>query len=222
MPEFQGIKITQAEYSSRLKYSKALDKAVRTASKGSNWRCKDGLLFCEAAGWTFSVSHPVTIFYHATGAELRAKPMGVDSIFWRINDLAQNETEPLSFRWFGAWTCPVPEIDAQTIDEAGNVETVAGRIMEWSNVALAACKSFITQTKLIEVMQQRPEYLEHGTYLPTIVCCLALMGEEAEAMELCRIAAARKWSGGFQVSKSSFTDLAIAWLEGRSAPARRH
>jgi hypothetical protein len=221
MPEFQGIKITQAEYSSRLRYRKALVKAVRIASKGSSWRCKDGVLFCEAAGWTFSVSPSVAIYSHATSAELRAKPMGVDPIFWQINDLVQNETEPLSFRWFGVWTCPVPEIDAQTIDEAGDVEAVARRIIEWSNVACASCRSLITQAKLIEVMQ-RPEYLENGTYLPTIVCCLVLMGEEAEALELCRTATARKWTGGFQVSKNPFTDLAVAWLERRSAGARLH
>ena len=74
MPEFMGVKITRAQESARHAYRRALEKAVRAASKGSGWRTIEGCLFRDRAGWFVSVCPSVFIYEESTRATVSAKP----------------------------------------------------------------------------------------------------------------------------------------------------
>lgn len=132
-----GVKITRAQESARHAYRRALEKAVRAASKGSGWRSIEGCLFREEAGWFLSVCPSVYIYEQSTKAVVSAKPMTIDRIFWDIVGLPENNDAPLSFRLNGAWACRPPNIDEVLIEEHENVEVVAGRLLEVANEQLA-------------------------------------------------------------------------------------
>jgi hypothetical protein len=98
MPQLMGVRITRAQESARHAYRRALEKAIRAASKGTGWRSAQGCLFREQSGWFVSVHPAVYIFERVTKAMVVAKPMAIDQIFWELVGFPENSTQPLSFR----------------------------------------------------------------------------------------------------------------------------
>lgn len=219
MPEFMGIKITRAQESARHAYRRALEKAVRAASKGSGWRTIEGCLFREQAGWFVSACPSVFIYEESTKATVSAKPMNIDPIFWDIVGLPENVETPLSFRLNGAWTCQPPHFDEVTIEENKDVKVVAARLLNTANDRLAVVERWSVEDFL---QLCRSNGATEDSYLPCVVASLIALGRESEALDACESAKARGDSGGFLSPKGSFSDMALRWITGSLAKATRH
>ena len=220
MPEFMGIKITRVQESARYAYRRALEKAVRAASKGSGWRSVEGCLFREQAGWFVSVCPSVYIYEKSTKASVSAKPMTIDAIFWDIVGLPENNDAPLSFRFNGAWTCRPPHIDEVSIEEHEDVEVVAGRLLEVANEHLANVVGRWSVEEFLHLC--RTSGATDDSYLPCVVSTLVVLGREQEALDICRSAKERGMNGGFHAPAGSFTDMATDWISTSMANATRH
>ena len=219
MPEFMGIKITRAQESARHAYRRALEKAVRAASKGSGWRTIEGCLFRKQAGWFVSVCPSVFIYEESTKARVSAKPMAIDPIFWHIVGLSENVDAPLSFRLNGAWTCQPPPFDEVWIEEDTDASVVAARLLDTADERLAAVERWSVEDFL---QLCRTSGATEETYLPCVVTALLALRRESEALEACKSASAKGVSGGFLSPDGSFSEMATRWIIASLAEATRH
>jgi len=219
MPEFMGIKITRAQESARHAYRRALEKAVRATSKGSEWRTIEGCLFREQAGWFVSICPSVFIHEETTKAIVSAKPMSIDPIFWNIVGLPENAEAPLSFRLNGAWTCRPPHFDELPIEENGDASAVAARLLERANEGLATVERWSVEDFL---RLCRTSGATEDSYLPCVVTALVALGRHDEALDACAIAKARGDSGGFLSPDGSFSEMARRWIKASWAMTTRH
>jgi hypothetical protein len=214
MPEFMGHKISQSEYRARHAYRRALDKALRPASRNTGWRCARGSLFQEKSEWFISAFAGVTIFWRETRAHLWVKPMGVDPIFWDIVGAPENHAAPLSFRALGAWTCRSPAFAESTIDEGEwGAVGVAERVVSWaSSVAetLGGAYSIDDYLKFLAADPRASTY-----YLPVLVSTLLLAGRSDEAEALCADAQQRGEIGGMNFPEGGFPTMALNYLKSR-------
>ena len=220
MPDFMGVKITRAEESARHAYRRALEKAVRTASKGSGWRSIEGCLFREQDGWFVSVCPSVYIFEKSTKAAVEAKPMSIDPIFWDIVGLPENNDAPLSFRLNGAWTCRPPRFDEVSIEEHEDVGVMAARLLDAANERLEHVFGQLSVEDFLQFC--RTSGATEDSYLPCVVSTLIALGREHEALDAAKSAKVRGDSGGFLAPEGSFTDLAADWISASMAKATRH
>jgi hypothetical protein len=220
MPEFMGVKITRTEESARHAYRRALWKAVRSASKGSEWRSIEGCLFREQDGWFVSVCPSVYIYEKSTKASVSVKPMSIDPIFWEIVGLSENNDAPLSFRLNGAWACRPPAFDEVSIEEHELVEVAAARFLEAANERLAHVIGHLSAEDFLQIC--RTSGAQEDSYLPCIVSTLIALGREHEALDACKLAKARGGSGGFLAPEGTFTDMATRWISASMAKATRH
>lgn len=218
MPEFMGLKITRAQESARHAYRRALEKAVRAASKGSGWRTIEGCLFREQAGWFVSVCPSVFIYEEATKAIVSAKPMAIDPVFWDIVGLPENADAPLSFRLNGAWACHPPHFGEVPIEENAEANVVAARLIDTANERLAAVERWSVEDFL---QLCRTRGATEDSYLPCVVTSLVTLGRDSEALDACKSAKARGNSGGFLSPDGSFSEMAIRWITASMARTTR-
>jgi hypothetical protein len=220
LPEYKGKKITRAQESARHSYRRALEKAVRLVSKGSGWKSIEGCLFREQSGWFVSVAPAVFIHENVTKANIQAKPMSIDPIFWDIVGLPENRDLSLSFRLSGAWTCRGPYVGEVVIDESEDASVVAERILSIANKQLEKITRKWSKADFLHHCQKSSDESDH--YLPCIVTALIALGRPNEALNACILARQRGNGGGFLAPEGSFTDMAITWIETSIANATRH
>jgi hypothetical protein len=219
MPEPQGDKLTRAQESARYAYRRALEKAVRSVSKGTGWRSTQGCLFRDQSGWFLAVCPAVFIDRHRTTVLVTAKPMGIDPIFWDIVGLPENGELPLSFRLNGAWTCGPPAFAEVEVDECGDVDETANRILKTADQQIDGIRSWG-----IEGFLQSCE--ENGadaySYVAPRICALIAIGHLPEAVQICESAQKAGSTGGFTAPEGSFTEMAIRWLNRSLNSSTRH
>lgn len=219
MPEFGGIKITRAQESARHAYRRSLEKAVRTASKGTKWRSAQGCLFQDHAGWFVAVHPLVHIYEPITKARVSVKPMIIDPIFWDLVGLPENNATPLSFRYFGAWTSSPPELVEVEVREEKPVDRVAARLLSVADEQLDVLNNWSLDDFL---RLCRVRAADSESYLASIVTTLIAMGREPEALAACEDARTAGVSGGFVAPEGSFVDMASRWLQQSIAGSTRH
>lgn len=220
MPEFRGIKIKRAQESARHAYRRALEKAVRAASKGTKWRSSQGCLFQDYMGWFVAVQPSVYIFEPITNARVSVKPMSIDPIFWDVVGVPENKSRPLSFRCFGAWTCPAPELADRDVPENDAVDLVADRLFRIADEQLKTLDGWALSDFLQTCRKQRTE--SPDGYLPCVVTTLIAMGREEEALEACINAKQAGAFDGFLAPEGSFVEMASRWLRQSVAAKTRH
>jgi hypothetical protein len=220
LPEFKGIKITRAQESARHSYRRTLEKEVRLVSKGSGWKSIEGCLFREQSGWFVSVCPAVFVYENVTKANIQAKPMSIDPIFWDIVGLPENRDMPLSFRLNGTWTCRGPYVGEAVIDECENASVVAERILSTANEQLEKITRKWSTADFLHHCQESSDESDH--YLPCVVTALIALGRTDEALAACKLARQRGNNGGFLAPEGNFTEMAISWIENSIAAATRH
>lgn len=213
MPEFMGKKITRAQETARHAYRKALAKAVRAAAKGTDWRSIEGCLFREKSGWFVSVSPSVYIFEEITKAQVSAKPMTIDPIFWEINGLRENENTPLSFRLNGAWVCRAPDFAEIEVPENSDASIVAACLLATADKQLDTIIASWSPEAFLSFCQT--ENAERGHYLPSVVTMLIAIGRDDEALAACEDAILNHQTGGFLAPDGTFPEMAAEWLRTR-------
>jgi len=101
------------------KYRDEMQKNLRTASKGSGWKQSKGIVFRQSDDW-FVAGHWRNVSSRLADGlkvEILAKPMAIDPMLWETMGLESNNSKPLSFRYWGAFTCGTPVILSETITE---------------------------------------------------------------------------------------------------------
>ena len=173
-----------------------------------------GTLFREHDGWFVTVWPAVHGLELKTEISIRAKPMGVDPIFWDIVELEENNALPLSFRMSGAWTIRVPPfLDAWLTEEGSDAAELADNVLRVADAQFTQWKRAHTVDGLIEQIQRIHERDDRIPYLEAEVCTLALVGKRDAARARCESARQQDLSGGFNVGDRSFVDLALAWFD---------
>lgn len=201
------------EQKGRRLLEKALAKALRSRAKGTGWKVCQGCLFLEDDGWFVEARPAVYINAYRSTVSLYAKPMAADPLFWEIVDLVENNSLPLSFRAFGAWTLRMPQIVELDLDETGKDESgLADAVIGAASVELKRWKSRRSIAGLLEKLQELHDRDERRPYLAGEVCLLLLLGEREAATDICVSAREQGLSGSFQVGDQTFVDLALQWL----------
>ena len=193
---------------------------MRAASKGTGWRSSQGSVFREYRGW-FVYVHPVVyINQNTTKASVWVKPMAIDPIFWDLVVLPENNAQPLSFRWNGAWTCQPPEFAEIDLPEEHGVEAVARRLLMVANEQLKAVADGWSVEAFLEMCRERSR--GRDAYLACVVTALISLGRENDALAACEAAEAAGWIGGFMSPEGTFVEMAARWLQQRSGSSTRH
>jgi hypothetical protein len=200
----------------RYAFQKALPKSIKQISKGSGWKCSQGVLFREQNGWFVSASAVSWIAQAKTEVEFHAKPMQLDPLFWKIVRTETNVSLPLSFRYFGAWTCRTPPLfEDQFVDEE-SPNDLAYLVLQWAD---AKTRDFANlqwaAANFSRFIAEHPIQVERNGYVATLVTAKILIGERDVAQQICEKAIAHGDNGGFLIGggeRGTFPELATDWL----------
>jgi len=193
----------------RRAYADELSKALKGAAKASGWKAVQGLLFKEAGPWFVTCWLEASLLSAQTQIRLSAKPMAIDPIFWNIFDLRENHDESLSFRAFGAWTCPSLDIADVSVPEQPSVMDTASDALRIAAEQLEAAPPGSLswfEDECRKALDDQPAILS------SLITTLIADNREAQALELCRQAEARGETGGFVNRQVSFVQAAARWL----------
>ncbi|MBV6658105.1 MAG: hypothetical protein KI785_10105 [Devosiaceae bacterium] len=118
-------------------WERDLNAALRDAVKGAAWRQKRGVVFQQIDRWFVAGRWVV----EGRGADrqliahLMAKPMAIDPLLWDVMGLGENNDQPLSFRYWGAFVCGLPTLASAKIAN-GAAPATARAIVDALDAAL--------------------------------------------------------------------------------------
>jgi hypothetical protein len=188
-----------------------LARACREAVKGSKWRSSQGVLFDQRNGWFLAVHEMTNILHEETKARLVVKPMSVDPIFWDLVGEPQLRSQPLSFRYFGAVTCPGLILGEPEISEEGGVAAIALRMVELGENALSEVAAEWTTDEFLGCIAAS---INPARLFATTIATLIASDRLDEALRLTDKASTRA-IGGFLSKRGSFPETASAWIRQR-------
>ncbi|SDR19583.1 hypothetical protein [Pseudovibrio sp. Tun.PSC04-5.I4] len=84
-------------------YRKEMQRQLRLVVKSTDWRQSKGVVFRQSDDW-FIAGHWRNVSANASDGlriEILAKPMAIDPMLWEVMGLEENNTKPLSFRYWG-------------------------------------------------------------------------------------------------------------------------
>jgi hypothetical protein len=203
--------LPRAEQRTRKALARAVASDLKLLARGSGWRMAQGWMFREQADWFIQVQVGVPLNRARTTLALTQKPMGLDPMFWDIVGLPENGKQPLSFRVFGAWTCPVPaSVEAELLEGDGQAEGIARAVLDWADAQLVETVSSRELNAFIEYLRGHPR---RGHYLASYITALVLAHRRDEALAESTVAMDRGESAGFSVGTTvTFPELARRWL----------
>jgi hypothetical protein len=216
------LEVGRDEAKRRRVLNKEFLQAVKERAKGTAWRVSKGVVFRDFDGWFIAAAAAVFLGERRTQIELMCKPMKLDPVFWEIVGTETNAGMPLSFRYWGAWTCSTPALLEHELDErSANPATMASEAFDWLDDQLGQFKSW-TAAGFLHFLMNHPR---SNAYVATVVTTMILLGDLDAAEILCKDAIERADPGGFLVGRESgpsrsFPELALAWLDRKRGPAR--
>jgi hypothetical protein len=201
--------VSKREFTSaRHAQRRALCKACREVCKGTPWRSASGVLFAQRNGWFLALHEMTNIVREETRARFVVKPMAIDPIFWDLVGEPQLRSESLSFRYFGALTCPGLIIGEPDIGEEGGPPSIAGRMLERAEAKLDEVALWTTD----EFLRGIEGSVNPGRLFATTIATLISAGRADDALARCEEAIARQQVGGFLGRRGSFPETAAAWI----------
>jgi len=84
---------------------KLFSHSLRSATKGTPWLAKQGVISGSSDGWVFSAD-----LQHERLFRFFAKPVAWDYMLWDILQIPENKKKPITFHYWGAFTCKTPAI----------------------------------------------------------------------------------------------------------------
>ncbi len=202
--------------SERRSFEKELLEALSPKLRSSRWKKKQNAIFCEVDDYYFDVLVSVFLNDLKTTVRMSAKPMSLDKLYWQITDLGTNNSEPLSFRTWGAFTCSgLPVAEESIVDEGLSPDALAGKIVEWADVQLERSLPELVAEKFSSAVARHPNQVERGAYAITYVTSLIDEGNLDAARET---AAAYADGTARSVSRQThagrdFHEIAIDWID---------
>ncbi len=159
--------------SERRSFEKQLLKSLSPKLKGSRWERKQNAIYCEVSGYYFDVLVSVSLNDFKTTVRMSAKPMSLDRLYWQITELDSNNSQLLSFRTWGAFTCSgLPVAERHTCDEGLSPDMLAGEIVEWADAQLEGSRSELAADTFSTAVARHPNQVERGAYAFTYVTSL--------------------------------------------------
>lgn len=202
--------------SERRSLEKELLKALAPKLKGSRWKKKQNAIYCEVDGYFFDVFVSVYLNDSKTIVRMSAKPMSLDNLYWNIADLDDNNSEPLSFRSWGAFTCSgLPIVEKPIADEGVCADVLANQVVEWADSELDAALPKLEAEKFSNAVARHPNQVERGAYAITFVTSLIVEGD----LDAARQAAVAYADGSAQSTGKhthagrDFHDIAVEWID---------
>ena len=203
-------------YSQRTAFEKELLTELGTLLKKSKWKKSCCALFNRSGSYYQDLFISVHRNASLTTAALRFKPMSLDTILWDILDIPENRDKPLSFRTWGAFTCPgLPIYDAQLERPGNSPREVADEL-----VSLCIDKEALFQERLAaapfsQLVAEHPNHIERGAYAVTLVASLINDGNLSLAYSTASAFASGQQSScaNFTSMGKSFHQLALEWLD---------
>jgi len=190
-------------------------------AKGTGWRVSQRVLFREWDGLFVASSAVVLIGEAKTRAQLQVKPLGLDEIFWDVMDAATNRTQPQSFRYFGAFTCPMATVAEECIDEdPANLNLIAQNHLRWANQLLPDVRKLVMPFTEYLIRHPRPPD-GRGPHRASLITSLVLDGDYQKARELCESSIIEHDDAGFTVLFEDrrgnwFPELVLDWLKAQN------
>jgi len=206
--------------SERRLFEKNVMNAIGALVKATEWNKSKSAIFCVLSDFYFDARISVHMNQKLSTIQLMAKPMSLDSLYWKIVELPDNASEPLSFRTWGAFTCsglPVAEIAID--DEQLSAEDVARQAFELTVLESEKAIDRLKSKQFSEAIAEHPNQRERGAYAISYV--VALIDEDL--IELARESASAYASGSQNsVMKHThrgvdFHSLAVRWIDTRIA-----
>lgn len=161
--------------------------ATRTAVKGSGWRVSKGVLFRQEGDWFFAV-HRRRLSPDLTDGftvELMGKPMALDPLYWEVMGLEDNASQPLSFRYWGAFVCGSPMLASETI-AASDPETTAAEMVASASRMLPRAKKRLATEIFSEIAANNAGTDGQWRMAETVLHARRLEGDEVGAEALAR------------------------------------
>lgn len=100
-------------------FQKEMTHQLRVAVKGTGWKHAKGVVFRQSDEW-FIAGHWRNVGADPAAGlrvEIMAKPMAIDPMLWDVMELQENNKQPLSFRYWGAFICGTPVLKHEIIHE---------------------------------------------------------------------------------------------------------
>ena len=202
--------------SERRSFEKEVLLALSPKLKGSCWKKKQNAIYCEVDGYYFDVFIRVFLNDAKTTVEISAKPMSLDKLYWQITELDDNNSQPLSFRTWGAFTCPGLPLDEKSIaDEGVSADVLASKVLEWADSQVETTLPKLEAESFSSAVARHANQVERGAYAITYVTSLIAEGN----LDAARQTAVAYADGSAQsVGKHThvgrdFHEIAVEWID---------
>ncbi len=207
-------------YRQRSEFEKQVLSELTSRLRKSNWR-RNGCALYTASG-DFYQDVFVSVHRNAarTNAELRFKPLSIDPILWDILNIPENRDKALSFRTWGAFTCPgLPIYEVQAEEAGEGPKGVADNLLQLCEDKRLLFQELLASDSFSNLVSAHPNQLERGAYAVTLVTSLISSGNLDLAYET-----ATSYASGSRTScvdlvsfGKSFHPLAVEWLDAGRA-----
>ncbi len=202
------LKMTREERKLATQRRKDFDAAFKKRAKGTGWRYREGSIFRKTDDW-FLASTPHLTWKEGINHELMIKPMALDTLFWKIVDLPENEELPLSFRENGAWVLRPPKITQFVKPKKNDPIELANLAFEWTETW---CSQNIASYELDDMLDRLKPLEKTQSHLRSVAICLLILKKEFKQASIL-INDHPDDSGGFSIAiKRTFYDMVKDWL----------
>jgi len=199
-------------------FEKALKASMRQVVKGSGWKNKQVSIFKETSGYFLSIYYFIGLFGKV---DIRAsiKPMNIDPIFWEIFGIPNNADQPLSFRAWGAFTCPsLIYFEDQFEFNLDTPEEAASFVVELANEKSTEALNWLSPIKFSDAIKQNESHQRYGRYGVSLIVSLISEGQLYEARDLAMAYDRGDLRCSFQMSQfngPTFNQQVIEWINKR-------
>jgi hypothetical protein len=202
-------------YRQRAEFEKAVLAGLAKRIKGTRWRKSRSALFVQSGDTYQDIAISVHRNAPRTTALLRFKPMALDPILWDILGIRENGEEALSFRTWGAFTCPGLPLAEPDVESFGDsVADVSGQIVSFALEQQEAFRSVLATQAFSDAVSHHPNQQKRGAYAVTLVVALINEGQIDRAFRLAESYAHGDQRSCFDLTSggTSFHQLALGWL----------
>lgn len=216
------------------KTAKLLDReilsGIKEQIKGTGWKKKHNSFFRQIESNFHCVSaHPYfefndgrpTLFLRVSS---KAKPMGIDPIYWDIAELPDNKNEPLSFRTWAAFKTNALDFNhGEPLNgPMSSVNEVISAFMDWKDKETKSVTKTLESKIFSRIFREsKGENISKHSNPITLICALILEGNQEEALEIARKYAPSSYRNlfvdGNPSDRVNFYELTVLYLAGRQA-----
>lgn len=203
--------------------NKMVNQVIKVVGKKFGWKCKEGCLFKQKGSLFFVFAALGQAKKKEVHCTLQYKLLEFDEVFWNIVELKENTEQPLSFRYFGAWTAPTMLVkegkyEISEWDESILIDKYSTIFQDIDILTTHIAREIVTvdenlrylESLYAELMQQYPEAVVN-IYKEKLMTAV-LKKEFPLALEIAEDRIANNDSGGFFTGSDSFYQQAQKYI----------